>query len=157
MRAVSDAYEGREGADTYRYFDLWTADGKITVKEKSSNGLAGLVAGVTITYDTTDTEGVVKNVGIPTVTTAAVTGWDESSGKIQFSTGLSNKVTSDTVVLYVNSTKQEGAEGGSISIANSPAANVYVNNVRYICANSAAYVDLLLVDVTNEMKMVENA
>ena len=149
---TTDAYEGREGSDVYRYFTLWTADGEITVKEKSAKGLDGLKAGAVITYDVTDTSGVVKNVGVPVVITSAVTGWDEESGKIQFKSGLSNKITDDTVVIYVDSSKTTGSEGGSISIANSPAANVYNNNVRYICALSAAYVDLLLVDINNDMK-----
>ena len=156
------SWKSMEGSENYRYFTIWTEDGELTVKENSTNDLVkeGLVPGMIMTYDIKDDSGdvmIVKNVSVPQTTTAAITGWTESNGKIQFNESFSNKITSDTVVIYVNSEKMKGAEGGSIVLCNDANGDLpggKVDNVRYICGADAAYVDLLVVDVENKMQPI---
>lgn len=152
---VADAYESVEDGSTYRNFEIFdgTVDSQgnpvtLEVKEKAS-GLTGLVAGAVITYDVVSST-VIKNVSAASATTSVVTGWDDAS-KISIA-GLGNsKVTSDTVVLYVDTKNNVGVAGGAIAIGDDVNGDdvADINNVYYI--GTTTELDLLVVDVNNKI------
>ena len=148
---LADAYETSEGGKTYRNYTLWTKDGELTVKEESNNGLTGLTSGAIVTFDKAG-DGLVKSVKIVTgAVTDAVTGYDNN--KLQFNTTAGTyKITNDTAVLYVNTKDGKGVEGGSISLADEPTSNNFVNNVRFVDSNNDNELDLLIVDVNNKIE-----
>ncbi|MBM6924818.1 S-layer homology domain-containing protein [Pseudoflavonifractor phocaeensis] len=139
-------------------FSIWTKDNELMVaKMESTDAPSDYPRGSVITYDVVS-DGVIKNVSLVNVTTAVVSGWNEAEGKIQFANGAvaSSKVDDDTTVIYVDSSKMEGAEGGVIRIADNthnPAADVIdandQANVRYY--GSSTVLDLLVVDINNNM------
>ena len=140
-----------ENDKTYLNVTMWTKDGEKTAKFESTDAPATYKKGAVITYDDKG-DGEIKNVSLVSLIDAAVTGWSESTGKIQLSTGLSSEVdTKDTTVIYVDSKNGVGAEGGKIQLGqdrnNDDVADV--NNVRYL--GNSTVLDLLIVDVNNLM------
>lgn len=143
-------YRSTEDNKTYLNFTIHTASGEITAKAESTDAPDTYPQGAVITYDVVS-DGVIKNVNLANVTTGMVTGWDGSS-KIALDYTSSEIDTKDTTILYVDSDKKVGVEGGSIQKAADVNGNGEVDlpNVRYILA--ADHVVLLVVDVNNEMK-----
>lgn len=146
----AQTYRSTESNKTYLNFTIHTANGEIKAKAESTDAPQDYPQGAIITYDVVS-DGVIKNVNIPNVTTGMVTGWDGSS-KIALDNVSSEIDTKDTTVLYVDSDKKVGVEGGSIQKAADMDGNGVVDkdNVRYILA--ANHVVLLVVDVNNDMK-----
>ena len=155
---VANAYESYDSATatTWRNYEIWTGTETIKVKEASNAGLTNLVAGATVVYDLVgDSE--VKNVSVASgLITTQVTGYD--GNKIGLvSEGSTKKITSDTVILYVDSAAKTGAEGGSIIKADDTDGNKSITaaddaNVRYIVSSSdSSELALLVVDVKNKM------
>lgn len=145
-----------EDGKTYLNFTIHTANGKLEAKAESTDAPQDYPQGAVIIYDVVS-EGVIKNVNIAKVTTGMVTGWDGSS-KIAVApesdpTAITSSEvdTKDTTVLYVDSDKKVGVDGGSIQKAADLDNNGVVDqaNVRYVLA--ASHVVLLVVDVNNEM------
>ncbi len=152
---TADAYETEKGTDTYFHYEMWTEDGQLTVSEKNPDAdladLADLTAGTVVTYDSADAD-TVKNVAKVTATLSYVTGYDEAQGeKIQIEGTTATKIENDTVILFVDSDKQEGVEGGTLSIADKMEGNAYTNNVLYI--DSGDQFVLIIADVNNQMKV----
>ena len=135
---------------TYLNYTIQTANGVINVKEENTDAPADYPQGSVITYDVVS-DGVVKNVNLANVTTGMVTGWDGVE-KIALDYVSTEIDASDTTIIYVDSNKKVGAEGGSIQKAadTNGDGTCDVDNVRYVL--SANYVVLLLVDINNEMK-----
>ena len=144
-------YRSTEDNKTYLNFTIHTANGELKAKAESTDAPDTYPQGAVITYDVVS-DGVIKNVNLANVTTGMVTGWDGSS-KIALDNVSSEIDTKDTTILYVDSDKKIGVEGGSIQKAADVAGNDGIPdlpNVRYILA--ADHVVLLVVDVNNEMK-----
>ena len=148
---TSDAYKSTEGTTSYTNYTMWTANGEITVKEKATTNV-GLAAGSVVTYDANG-EGVVKNVTVMSPTLNAVTGYDSSNAKkiqTKYDTAYT-KINDDTTILYVNSDKTTGVEGGSISVADKPNGTDYQYNVLTIPGSNNAFA-LIVVDTANKMQ-----
>ena len=114
-------------------------DGELTVQEKGNDN-ADLKSGAVVTYDTDGK--LIKNVKtVAKLTADAVTGYDEKSGKIQFSINNSTnyEITDDTTVLYVDTKNDKGQEGGSIALADKP-ENLYINNVLVVVPLSLIHI-----------------
>ena len=150
-----DSYTSKADGKTYQNYTIWDGANTLTVTEE--NGVvakAGAIINFEKVSDTT-----VKNVNVPEVMTGGVTGWDGSK-KIAFENSTTNytagnqaEITSDTVVIYVDSHEKE-AKTGAIVLADEPdpvnAPGVYTDNVRYK-VNGKGEVEVLLVDVTNNI------
>lgn len=144
----SGTYRSTENGKTYLNFTIHTANGKLEAKAESTDAPELYPLGAVITYDVVS-DGVIKNVNVPAVTTGAVTGWDGDS-KIALDGKSYNLDDKDATVLYVNSEDKIGVEGASIQKAYKNNDGSYIPNVRYVV--SADNVVLLLVDVNNEME-----
>lgn len=146
----AQTYRSTEDNKTYLNFTIHTANGEIKAKAESTDAPSDYPQGSIITYDVVS-DGVIKNVNLAEVTTGMVTGWDGDS-KIALDYKSSEIDTKDTTVLYVDSDKKVGVEGGSIQKAADMNGDGTVDqaNVRYILA--ANHVVLLVVDVNNDMK-----
>ena len=147
---LADAYVSNDGKDDYTNYTLWTVDGELTVQEKGNDN-ADLKSGAVVTYDTDGK--LIKNVKtVAKLTADAVTGYDEKSGKIQFSINNSTnyEITDDTTVLYVDTKNDKGQEGGSIALADKP-ENLYINNVLVVVPSTGKELALVIVDVNNEI------
>ena len=146
-----------EDGKTYLNYTIHTANGELKVKEENTDAPQDYPQGAVITYDVVS-EGIVKNVNVvkSDMKTGKVTGWDgvDKIALDSYSTEIDAK---DTTILYVDSDKMVGVEGGAIqkfadyngngiADANEP------NNVRYVLSASGDYVVFLLVDVNNDMK-----
>ena len=146
-----------EDGKTYLNYTIHTANGELKVKEENTDAPQDYPQGAVITYDVVS-EGIVKNVNVvkSDMKTGKVTGWDgvDKIALDSYSTEIDAK---DTTILYVDSDKMVGVEGGAIqkfadyngngiADANEP------NNVRYVLSASRDYVVFLLVDVNNDMK-----
>ena len=150
---TADAYETEKGTDTYFHYEMWTEDGQLTVSEKNPDAdLADLTAGTVVTFDSADAD-TVKNVAVEAnAKLSYVTGYDEAKGeKIQINGSSVTKIENDTVILFVDSDKMEGVEGGTLSIADKMDGNAYTNNVIYVEANDQFA--LIIADVNNQMKV----
>ena len=144
----SGTYRSVENGKTYLNFTIHTANGKLEAKAESTDAPELYPLGAVVTYDVVS-DGVIKNVNVPAVTTGAVTGWDGDSKTALY--GKSFKLDDkDATVLYVNSEDKIGVEGASIQKAYKNNDGSYIPNVRYVV--SADNVVLLLVDVNNEME-----
>ena len=150
---TANTYETVENDKTYTNYKFWDGSAEVTAKEEASGKLSVMKSGALVTYDTTSTDGVIKNVTIVYATTGVVTGWDGSS-KIQLDS-TNSKVTSDTKLLFIDSDAKKGVAGdvNSIQLGNDLNNDDVPDqaNVRYLGA-TASNVDLLVVDVSNEMK-----
>ena len=147
---TADTYKTVEDGKTYRNYTMLTADGAKTYKEESSAPVTTLTAGIVITYDVT-ADGLVKNVNIPAIATDAVTGYNESTGKIGFDVAGNSKITSDTKIVYVHSKNSTAGEGAIVEALLDASEN-YVPNVRHILTGDGKEVIFLVVDVDQEMK-----
>ena len=142
-----------EDGKTYLNYTIFTPNGELKVKEENTDAPNKYPQGSVVTYDVVSSD-TVKNVNLANVTTGKVTGWDGVS-KISLDGVVSEIDSTDSTVIYVDSNKKVGAEGGSIQKWADKNGNNEVdadedNNVRYVMA--ANYVVLLLVDINNDMQ-----
>ena len=146
-----------EDGKTYLNYTIHTANGELKVKEENTAAPQEYPQGAVITYDVVS-EGIVKNVNVvkSDMKTGKVTGWDgvDKIALDSYSTEIDAK---DTTILYVDSDKMVGVEGGAIQKfadynGNGVADASEPNNVRYVLSASGDYVVFLLVDVNNDMK-----
>ena len=91
-----------EDGKTYLNYTIFTPNGELKVKEENTDAPERYPQGAVVTYDLVS-DGVVKNVSLPHVTTGAVTGWDGSS-KISLDNKTSEIDAKDSTVIYVDST-----------------------------------------------------
>lgn len=151
---VSDPYTGKEGSTLYVYFTLWNGSESIDVKDKISAeaDANGLAKGKMVSY---------KDLGDGVVdATAEITGFTEGAVKaydgtyIQIKTSSETKdlkITSDTVIIYVNTSAKAGVEGGEISIADEKVEGKLTTNIYFKAATDATKAGVLFVDVNNNI------
>src|SRR5699024_2990202 len=97
---------------TYLNYTIFTPNGELKVKEENTDAPNLYPQGSVVTYDVVS-EDTVKNVNLASVTTGKVTGWD-GVDKISLDNVVSEIDATDSTVIYVDSNKMVGAEGGSI-------------------------------------------
>ena len=140
---TDSAYQSSTGYITYK---VWTGEKEETVTEKKSN-TNNRSAGTVIGYSSIK-DGEIEDVTADlSLTAGAVQGINEKQTKISFDGSTQHDITSDTVILYVDTDKDEGQAGGSIAEADK-FGNTYFNNVYYKL-DSSGDVELLVVDVKN--------
>lgn len=148
---TSNTWKTKENGKEYRNLTIFNGTDTITVKEEVT--AAQLSSGTVITYDVVDSA-TVKNVkAVSPLKVAAVTGWDEKN--IAFlntadATTHNSTVTSETVVLYVDSSDNAGSEG-AIREADEPIDGLFIPNVAYYdVTGNNDYVELIVVDTDNK-------
>ena len=140
---TDSAYQSSTGYITYK---VWTGEKEETVTEKKSN-TNNRSAGTVIGYSSIK-DGEIEDVTADlSLTAGAVQGINEKQTKISFDGSTQHDITSDTVILYVDTDKDEGQAGGSIAEADK-FGDTYFNNVYYKL-DSSGDVELLVVDVKN--------
>ena len=141
------AYLSSTGYITYK---VWTGEKEETVTEKKStidNRSEGTVIGYTAIENGEIKDVEALDVGTRDgITAAAVQGVNDKQTKVSFDGTTQHDITSDTVILYVDTDKHEGQAGGSIVEADK-FGNTYFNNVYYKLDGDD--VELLVVDVKN--------
>ena len=159
---VADAYRTYDADNTtwYRNYRIWNGTETIVVKEDSTGSFDGLKAGAVISYNDAG-NGIVEDVKVLAPALTQVTGYDEAANKMSVVGGSATKITSDTVIFYVNSATHEGFTGGTIAIADDtamPYGSITAAdqaNVRVLASTAAGHTDewaFILVDVNNTMK-----
>ena len=162
---TAEVYTGTESNTNYTYFTLWTVDGSVDVKAKTTDvKTTGLEKGDFVSYTTAD-EGAIKDVTEIT-TTAAVVAYDgDKEIHLADQDGADieskNELDDDVVVIYVDTKAKSGVEGGSISLADDGVAEgSKIANVVYVLSNATNAADktvvALFVDTNNDLDFVEN-
>ena len=153
---TSDSYTVDGG---YVVYNIWTGTEEVTVQEKGTiQRTKGTVLGYSsITKEEGLSDGVVgtiedvdNNFGL--VDNGVVYGVNDKQDKVSLDGKNTNKITSDTVVLYVDTDAHKGYTEGTIQEANDFGSGK-IPNVMYKIDGTAADDDLALivVDVKNNL------
>lgn len=164
---TADVYTGTESNTNYAYFTLWTVDGSVSVKAKTTDlttNLSDLAKGDFVSY-TTAGEGMIKSVTEIT-DYAAVVAYDgdkEIHLATQDGTAITckNELDDDVDVIYVDTKAKTGVEGGSISLADDAQVDGQkIANVVYVLSNATNAADktvvALFVDTNNDLDFLKN-
>ena len=152
---TSDAYKIDGG---YVVYNIWTGTEEVTVQEKGTDlRVKGDVLGYSsITKEEGLSDGVIGTIedvddsfGLKD---GAVYGVNDKQDKVSLDGTNTNKITSDTVVLYVDTDDNKGYTEGSIAEADD-FNNGKIANVMYKLDGTAPDADLALivVDVKNKL------
>ena len=153
---TSNAYKIDGG---YVVYNIWTGTEEVTVQEKGNDlRMKGNVLGYSsITKEEGLSDGVIgtiedvdDNFGL--VDNGVVYGVNDKQDKVSLDGKNTNKITSDTVVLYVDTDAHKGYTEGTIQEANDFGSGK-IPNVMYKIDGTAADDDLALivVDVKNNL------
>ncbi|MBS7226481.1 MAG: hypothetical protein KH050_14330, partial [Clostridiaceae bacterium] len=153
--ALDDSYKSKIDGTTYTVVKAWNGTEEVTYKSEDS---VTLDAGDIFEYSN-ETDGVVS-IEKKNAKAAEVASYDATSGDIVFDINgatsgseVSSKIDSDdTTILYVDSDKNAGVEGGEIRLGNSynDSKDDAKNNVSYFVDDGDDYVSVIVVDVNND-------
>ena len=166
---TADTYFVKEDDTPYAVMSLWTADGQLTgVKaEKLWDGTSTNVAptaanvasldaakkGNFVTYEKLANGNIqnVKVIGTPDALEGMFK--DKDNNNVLTLTASSTKIIDkDTKIIYVDTDKKTGAEGGEIALAQETAVSgTYVMNVVVEDTNSDGKLEVIFVDVNNNL------
>ena len=153
---TSDSYTVDGG---YVVYNIWTGTEEVTVQEKGNiQRTKGTVLGYSsITKEEGLSDGVVGTIedvdnDFGLVDNGVVYGVNDKQDKVSLDGENTNKITSDTVVLYVDTDAHKGYTEGTIQEADD-FGTVKIPNVMYKIDGTAADDDLALivVDVKNNL------
>ena len=153
---TSNAYKIDGG---YVVYNIWTGTKEVTVQEKGNDlRMKGTVLGYSsISKEEGLSDGVIgtiedvdDNFGL--IDNGVVYGVNDKQDKVSLDGKNTNKITSDTVVLYVDTDAHKGYTEGTIQEANDFGSGK-IPNVMYKIDGTAAEDDLALivVDVKNNL------
>ena len=166
---TADTYFVKEDDTPYAVMSLWTADGQLTgVKaEKLWDGTSTNVAptaanvasldaakkGNFVTYEKLANGNIqnVKVIGTPDALEGMFK--DKDNNNVLTLTASNTKIIDkDTKIIYVDTDKKTGAEGGEIALAQETAVSgTYVMNVVVEDTNSDGKLEVIFVDVNNNL------
>ena len=170
---TADTYFVKEDDTPYAVMSLWTADGQLTevkaeklwdasVSPSGANvaptaaNVASLVAakkGNFVTYEKL-ANGNIQNVKV-IGTSDALEGMfkDKDNNDVLTLTVSSTKIIDkDTKIIYVDTDKKTGAEGGTLALAQeTTVSGVYVKNVVVADTDSNGKLEVIFVDVNNNL------
>ena len=138
--------------ETVSKLSMWTADGQLTDILADSNLSGKIAKGSVVTYEVNDDGSYT--IAVASVNRAAVLAYNADTGAIRFTdssmsaTGTNEdlEVTSDTVILGINSDTNTGVEGAEITTAVETATpDVYQANAYYYTSNGTE-LDVIVVD-----------
>ena len=146
--------------ETVSKLSMWTADGQLTDILADSNLSGKIAKGSVVTYEVNDDGSYT--IAVASVNRAAVLAYNADTGAIRFTDGSmsatgTNKdleVTSDTVILGINSDTNTGVEGAEITTAVETATpDVYQANAYYYTSNDTE-LDVIVVDVYADLPVM---
>ena len=170
---TADTYFVKEDDTPYAVMSLWTADGQLTevkaeklwdasVSPSGANvaptaaNVASLVAakkGNFVTYEKLANGNIqnVKVIGTPDALEGMFK--DKDNNNVLTLTASNTKIIDkDTKIIYVDTDKKTGAEGGEIALAQETAVSgTYVMNVVVEDTNSDGKLEVIFVDVNNNL------
>ena len=167
--ALAAGYTDKVDGTTYTMVSAW--NGTETVEYKYEGSMS--IAKGTIFEYSVDGEGIADITKMPEsgefVDSGKVSAYDAATGDITIvvggslsgsswvgGTSYTYSITEDTLILYVDSDEEVGAEGGSIRLANAyngSKVDISNNNVKYYFdGNSDKELSVIVVDVNNNMK-----
>ena len=166
---TADTYFVKEDDTPYAVMSLWTADGQLTgVKaEKLWDGTSTNVAptaanvasldaakkGNFVTYEKLANGNIqnVKVIGTPDALEGMFKDKDNNN-VLTLTTSSTKIIDKDTKIIYVDTDKKTGAEGGEIALAQETAVSgTYVMNVVVEDTNSDGKLEVIFVDVNNNL------
>ena len=166
---TADTYFIKEDDTPYAVMSLWTADGQLTgVKaEKLWDGTSTNVAptaanvasldaakkGNFVTYEKLANGNIqnVKVIGTPDALEGMFKDKDNNN-VLTLTTSSTKIIDKDTKIIYVDTDKKTGAEGGEIALAQETAVSgTYVMNVVVEDTNSDGKLEVIFVDVNNNL------
>ena len=163
---IADSYYVEEDNTGYAVMTIWTEDGQITVRAEGYGASNTTPTATTVTTQADLKKGAfvsfenLSNGNISNVTAvgseAALTGMRTNSDGDTVLTlvGISgNKVVDeDTQIIYVDTNKKAGAEGGELALAAEAAiAGNYIENVVVYDSNSDGVLEAVFADVNNNL------
>ena len=146
--------------ETVSKLSMWTADGQLTDILADSNLSGKIAKGSVVTYEVNDDGSYT--IAVASVNRAAVLAYNADTGAIRFTdssmsaTGTNEdlEVTSDTVILGINSDTNTGVEGAEITTAVETATpDVYQANAYYYTSNGTE-LDVIVVDVYADLPVM---
>jgi len=166
---TADTYFIKEDDTPYAVMSLWTADGQLTgVKaEKLWDGTSTNVAptaanvasldaakkGNFVTYEKLANGNIqnVKVIGTPDALEGMFK--DKDNNNVLTLTASSTKIIDkDTKIIYVDTDKKTGAEGGTLALAQeTTVSGVYVKNVVVADTDNNGKLEVIFVDVNNNL------
>ena len=170
---TADTYFVKEDDTPYAVMSLWTADGQLTgVKAEklwdasastSGANVAPTAANVAsldaakkgnfVTYEKLANGNIqnVKVIGTPDALEGMFKDKDNNN-VLTLTTSSTKIIDKDTKIIYVDTDKKTGAEGGEIALAQETAVSgTYVMNVVVEDTNSDGKLEVIFVDVNNNL------
>ena len=170
---TADTYFVKEDDTPYAVMSLWTADGQLTgVKAEklwdasvspSGANVAPTAANVAsldaakkgnfVTYEKLANGNIqnVKVIGTPDALEGMFKDKDNNN-VLTLTTSSTKIIDKDTKIIYVDTDKKTGAEGGEIALAQeTTVSGVYVKNVVVADTDSNGKLEVIFVDVNNNL------
>ncbi|NCB63988.1 MAG: S-layer homology domain-containing protein [Clostridia bacterium] len=145
------------GDDYYDSYTIWTESGSIDVLDKDNDLV--VKKGDVIKYDDLGNN-KIENSNVST-DIAAITGLSNKNMNVVKPNGTVSTVVKydkDTVILYVDSTKPAGVEGGELDVARMQANGSYILNAWVVPnGNDNTLADLIVYDVNGDIDNLDNA
>ena len=138
-------YKITENRTEYLTYTIWNGEENVTVKDTVTTDLA---VGAIIEFKDKG-DGIITREAT-TFTSGYVTGYSNVDGIVSISGSVTQNITEDTVILYVDHANKEGVAGGEIVLATEDETDPgkYTKNIWY--TGSAGDAKLLVVEVNND-------
>ena len=170
---TADTYFVKEDDTPYAVMSLWTADGQLTevkaeklwdasaatsganVAPTAANvaSLAAAKKGNFVTYEKLANGNIqnVKVIGTPDALEGMFKDKDNND-VLTLTTSSTKIIDKDTKIIYVDTDKKVGAEGGTLALAQeTTVSGVYVKNVVVADTDSNGKLEVIFVDVNNNL------
>ena len=170
---TADTYFVKENDTPYAVMSLWTADGQLTevkaeklwdasaatsganVAPTAANvaSLAAAKKGNFVTYEKLANGNIqnVKVIGTPDALEGMFKDKDNND-VLTLTTSSTKIIDKDTKIIYVDTDKKVGAEGGTLALAQeTTVSGVYVKNVVVADTDSNGKLEVIFVDVNNNL------
>lgn len=161
---LADAGREYKNNKYYLTYQMWNGKEIIEASEEDTGSKQSTMLEKTIVSYDNDANGLVKNVTVVPVTTAAIKGWEEgkTTGDIAFTNSLTAtttttaKIDSDTIVIFVNVDEKKGELNREILKTSDINGDGDITskdaNARYYAVGSDNTVKVLMIDTSDKMK-----
>lgn len=144
---LDETYDIKEDGTTYTVVTVFDGTDTFEIKTEKANSVT---KGDFVEFELND--GYADQViAIESGTLDQITGYSASSGKIIFDTTGEAKITSDSVIIYVDSDENVGVESGSIELATDVTGDDEINDNTFVLVKDGEVV-VMFVDVNNNMQ-----
>ncbi|MFI3115067.1 MAG: S-layer homology domain-containing protein [Clostridia bacterium] len=144
---VENPYDIKENNTTYTVVTVFDGEDTYEIKVKTSNSVA---KGDFVQFEATSSY-IDEVTTISSGALDQITGYSESLGKIVFKTAGSADITSNTVIIYVDSDDIVGVESGSIDLATDVTGDDIIEDNVFVLVEDGK-VTIMFIDVNNNMQ-----